>query len=294
MLYLNQSCIILDKPSGISSNNALKKVKQKLNQKKAGFSGTLDPMASGLLIIFFNKATKLCSMFLNANKNYEAIMQLGVISSTGDLDGDIISRNNVPKITENDLKKLEIKYTGTISQVPPMYSALKHNGVRLYEYARKGIHIDRPSRQINIFKIKLNLIDKDHISIKVKCSKGTYIRTLVEQIGNDIGCGALVSKLRRTKINEIDLSKSIKLDDLISLSEEDIYKKYIINADKLLHNINCCYLSEINIKKIINGDKVKIDDNACAIVRIYDLDKKFIGIGKINDNFELSPNKIFV
>ena len=294
MLYLNQSCIILDKPSGISSNNALKKVKQKLNQKKAGFSGTLDPMASGLLIIFFNKATKLCSMFLNANKNYEAIMQLGVISSTGDLDGDIISRNNVPKITENDLKKLEIKYTGTISQVPPMYSALKHNGVRLYEYARKGIHIDRPSRQINIFKIKLNLIDKDHISIKVKCSKGTYIRTLVEQIGNDIGCGALVSKLRRTKINEIDLSKSIKLDDLISLSEEDIYKKYIINADKLLHDINCCYLSEINIKKIINGDKVKIDDNACAIVRIYDLDKKFIGIGKINDNFELSPNKIFV
>ena len=294
MLYLDQSCIILDKPSGISSNNALKKVKQKLNQKKAGFSGTLDPMASGLLIIFFNKATKLCSMFLNANKNYEAIMQLGVISSTGDLDGDIISRNNVPKITENDLEKLEIKYTGTVSQVPPMYSALKHNGIRLYEYARKGIHIDRPSREINIFKIKLNLIDKDHISIKVKCSKGTYIRTLVEQIGNDIGCGALVSKLRRTKINEIDLSKSIKLGDLISLPEEDIYKKYIINADKLLHDINCCYLSEINIKKIINGDKVKIDDNACAIVRIYDLDKKFIGIGKINDNFELSPNKIFV
>ena len=294
MLYLDQSCIILDKPSGISSNNALKKVKQKLNQKKAGFSGTLDPMASGLLIIFFNKATKLCSMFLNANKNYEAIMQLGVISSTGDLDGDIISRNNVPKITENDLEKLEIKYTGTVSQVPPMYSALKHNGIRLYEYARKGIHIDRPSREINIFKIKLNLIDKDHISIKVKCSKGTYIRTLVEQIGNDIGCGALVSKLRRTKINEIDLSKSIKLGDLISLPEEDIYKKYIINADKLLHDINCCYLSEINIKKIINGDKVKINDNACAIVRIYDLDKNFIGIGKINDNFELSPNKIFV
>tara|TARA_B110000014_G_C20029469_1_gene534557 strand:- start:106 stop:990 length:885 start_codon:yes stop_codon:yes gene_type:complete len=294
MLYLSQSCIILDKPSGISSNAALKKVKQKLNQKKAGFSGTLDPLASGLLIIFFNKATKLCSMFLNANKNYEAIMQLGVISSTGDLDGDIISRSNVPNITENDLEKLEAKYTGTVSQVPPMYSALKYNGIRLYEYARKGIHVDRPSREINIFKIKLKLIDKNHISIKVKCSKGTYIRTLVEQIGNDIGCGALVSKLRRTKINEIDLSKSIKLDDLISLSEEDIHKKYIINADKLLHHINCCYISEINIKKIINGDKVKINENACEIVRIYDLDKKFIGIGKINDNFELSPNKIFV
>ncbi|MBT7543124.1 MAG: tRNA pseudouridine(55) synthase TruB [Gammaproteobacteria bacterium] len=294
MLDLSKSCLILDKPSGISSNNALKEVKKKLHQKKAGFSGTLDPLASGLLIIFFNKATKLCSLFLNANKNYEAIMKLGVTSTTADLDGEIIKRSDIPDIAKKDLEKLEIKYTGKVNQVPPMYSALKYNGMRLYEYARKGINIDRPSREINIFKIELILLDKNHISIKVKCSKGTYIRTLAEQIGNDIGCGAIVSELRRTKINEIDLSKSIKLNDLLSSSEEDICKKYIVNADVLLQDINSCYLSKSDTKEIVNGNKVKINENPCEIVRIYDLDKKFIGIGKINDNFELLPNKIFV
>ena len=294
MYNYTQSCLIIDKPSGISSNEVLTKVKKKLNQKKAGFSGTLDPLASGLLIIFFNKATKLCSYFLNADKSYEAIAKLGQISNTGDSDGEILATNNIPDLNTINLKNLEKKYTGIINQIPPMHSALKYKGIRLYKYARDGINIERQPREIKIYNIKLNIIDEEHISIKVKCSKGTYIRTLIEQLGEDIGCGALVSKLVRTHINDICLSRSVNLDNFLNSSEKDICDKYIINVDEMLYNTNSCYLSEINKSKVLNGNKVIIDEKAIEIVRIYDENKRFIGIGKVNDNNELLPKKILI
>jgi tRNA pseudouridine55 synthase len=290
----SQSCVILDKPSGISSNQALAKIKKKISQKKAGFSGTLDPLASGLLIIFFNKATKLCSYFLDADKSYEAVARLGETSTTADLDGEILSSNDVPNLNELDINMLEKKYTGVISQTPPMYSALKHKGVRLYKYAREGINIDRPSREIEIYSIKMNIIDDNHMFIKVRCSKGTYIRTLVEQIGLDIGCGALVSKLTRTDINDINISKSVSLEDFLSSSEQDIYKKYIINGDLLLSNTDTCFLSDLDKDLVLKGNKVKIKSKSSELVRIYDEDKNFLGIGKINEDSELLPKKILV
>ena len=289
-----QSCIILDKPSGISSNQALSKVKKKISQKKAGFSGTLDPLASGLLIIFFNKATKLCSYFLNADKSYEAIAILGKTSTTGDLDGDILSSNNIPDLKKLDISMLEKKYTGIIKQTPPMYSAIKHKGVRLYKYAREGINIDRPPREIEIFSIKINIIDNSQLFIKVRCSKGTYIRTLVEQIGIDIGCGALVSKLVRTGINDINISKSVGLENFLSSSDEEICKKYIINGDLLLSKTSTCFVSDLNKGQILKGNKVKIKSEPCELIRIYDKDKNFLGIGKINEELELLPKKILV
>ena len=289
-----QSCIILDKPSGISSNQALSKVKKKISQKKAGFSGTLDPLASGLLIIFFNKATKLCSYFLNADKSYEAIAILGKTSTTGDLDGDILSSNNIPDLKKLDISILEKKYTGIIKQTPPMYSAIKHKGVRLYKYAREGINIDLPPREIEIFSIKINIIDNSQLFIKVRCSKGTYIRTLVEQIGIDIGCGALVSKLVRTGINDINISKSVGLENFLSSSDEEICKKYIINGDLLLSKTSTCFVSDLNKEQILKGNKVKIKSEPCELIRIYDKDKNFLGIGKINEELELLPKKILV
>ena len=289
-----QSCIILDKPSGIYSNQALSKVKKKISQKKAGFSGTLDPLASGLLIIFFNKATKLCSYFLNADKSYEAIAILGKTSTTGDLDGDILSSNNIPDLKKLDISMLEKKYTGIIKQTPPMYSAIKHKGVRLYKYAREGINIDRPPREIEIFSIKINIIDNSQLFIKVSCSKGTYIRTLVEQIGIDIGCGALVSKLVRTGINDINISKSVGLENFLSSSDEEICKKYIINGDLLLSKTSTCFVSDLNKGQILKGNKVKIKSEPCELIRIYDKDKNFLGIGKINEELELLPKKILV
>ena len=191
-----QSCLLLNKPSGISSNEVLTKVKKKINQKKAGFSGTLDPLASGLLIIFFNKATKLCSFFLNSSKSYEAVIKLGLTSSTGDLDGKIKTTNITPNL--KNLNTIEKKYLGEVFQVPPMYSALKYKGVRLYEYARKGISIDRKPRKIVIHDLKLSVLNDKELFLQVKCSKGTYIRTLAEQIGKDLGSGGTVACLLYT------------------------------------------------------------------------------------------------
>ena len=294
MSDFKQSCLILDKPSGISSNQALAKIKKKINQKKAGFSGTLDPLASGLLIIFFNKATKLCSLFLGADKSYEATIKLGYVSETGDSEGEIISVKDVPNLNNHDLRALEKKYTGVIEQVPPMYSALKHKGVRLYEYARKGINIERDPRKVTIYNIRLDIIDRGHIALKVKCSKGTYIRTLAEQIGEDIGCGALISKLVRTKINNIDLSSAVNFEDFLLSSDKDICEKHMRNVDSILDNIDAYQLSETDKIKILNGNKVLIDAKPCKMLKIYDLTDNFLGVGEVNNNSELIPKKILV
>jgi len=294
MSDFKQSCLILDKPSGMSSNQALAQIKKRINQKKAGFSGTLDPLASGLLIIFFNKATKLCSLFLGADKSYEATIKLGYVSETGDSDGEIISVKDVPSLDEKDLRILEEKYTGVIEQVPPMYSALKHKGVRLYEYARKGINIERDSRKVTIYNIRLDIIDKSNLALKVKCSKGTYIRTLAEQIGEDIGCGALLSKLVRTQINNIDLSSAVNFKDFLSSSDKDICEKHMKNVDSILDNVDACQLSETNKIKILNGNKVLIDSKPCEMLKIYDLKDNFLGVGEVNNNSELIPKKILV
>jgi len=294
MSSLSQSCIILNKPSGISSNDALSKVKKKLNQKKAGYSGTLDPLASGVLIIFFNKATKLCSYFLNADKTYNAVARFGQISDTGDLDGEIVKHNAQVSLNDIDLNILENKFTGIVKQTPPMYSALKYKGVPLYKYARKGITIERDKRDINIYSIKLKILDSTHMSLEVVCSKGTYIRTLVEQIGDEIGSGALVSKLERTKINNISIDKSISLDDLLTSSFDDILNNHIINVDQLLENVDSFYISNNDSIKILNGDKLDVNHKPCETIKIYDENKKFLGIGNINRNSVLFPKKILV
>ena len=294
MLDFKQSCIILDKPPGISSNHALSKVKKKLSQRKAGFSGTLDPLASGLLIIFLNKATKLCSSFLNADKSYEATIKLGITSTTGDITGEIIASSKIPDISDIDLKKIEEKFMGIIEQTPPMYSALKHKGIRLYEYARKGINVPRASRNVIIHNINLRKLNKENLLLEVNCSKGTYIRALAEKIGEEIGCGGLISSLKRTKIADIDLSKSINLDILLSSTTEEIFDKYIINVDLLLSGATSHELLDNEVIKILNGSKIKTNKRPSKTVKIYDSCGRFIGVGEINENSELLPKKILL
>ena len=289
-----QSCLLINKPSGISSNKVLTELKKKLNQNKAGFSGTLDPLASGLLIIFFNKATKLCSYFLDSDKKYEAIAILGKTSSTGDADGIIKDGSLIPNISINNLNELEKKFTGKISQIPPMYSALKYHGTPLYKYAREGITIERKSRNIEIFKIEIKKINDVNLCIKVHCSKGTYIRTLIEQIGEEIGCGAYLKKLVRTQIKDISLSKSVDFDKFLAIDSKDEVAKHLINIDMLLNNTYSCYIDELHKKKILNGNKVLIDENSRNFVKIYDKSSRFLGVGTINKNSELIPKKILI
>ena len=175
-----------------------------------------------------------------------------------------------------------------------MYSALKHHGTPLYKYAREGITIERKPRNIEIFKIEIKKINDVNLGIKVHCSKGTYIRTLIEQIGEEIGCGAFLKKLVRTQIKDISLSKSVDFDKFLNIDSKDEVAKHLINIDILLNNTYSCYVDELHKKKILNGNKVLIDENSRSFVKIYDKSSRFLGVGTINKNSELIPKKILI
>jgi tRNA pseudouridine55 synthase len=215
--------LLLDKPIGLSSNQALQKAKWLLRADKAGHTGTLDPLATGVLPLCFGAATKFSQIQLDADKTYEAILLLGLKTSTGDAEGDVIQTRPVPDITPELLEKLTTQFTGPLTQIPPMYSALKKDGKALYEYARKGEEVEREARNIVIYELNMALSQdiraQAAIKIIVKCSKGTYIRTLGEDIGEAMGCGAHLGSLRRIETGGYTADQSISLPDLEAMDE---------------------------------------------------------------------------
>lgn len=213
--------LLLDKPLGISSNDALQKAKWLLRAEKAGHTGTLDPMATGVLPLCFGAATKFSQLHLDADKTYEALAQLGVRTATGDSEGEVIERREVPAITPERLAGVQAAFTGAITQVPPMHSALKKDGKALYEYARAGIEIERASRAVKVFDLQLSLAGTALLKIVAKVSKGTYIRTLGEDIGQALGCGAHLVSLRRTATGPFDASRCLTLTELEELPESE-------------------------------------------------------------------------
>jgi tRNA pseudouridine55 synthase len=214
--------LLLDKPLGWSSNDALQKVKWLLRAEKAGHTGTLDPLATGVLPLCFGAATKFSQLQLDADKTYEAVLCLGVKTSTADAEGEVIATRPVV-VSAADVARVQEKFTGLISQLPPMHSALKKDGKALYEYARAGIEVERASREVQIFDLQLTLMDADALqpSIKLvaKCSKGTYIRTLGEDIGEALGCGAHLSALRRIATGGFDEAQCVTLEALEAMTE---------------------------------------------------------------------------
>lgn len=211
--------ILLDKPSGISSNSALQKVKRLLSAKKAGHAGTLDPLATGMLLIALNGATKFLNQALRFDKTYWVVMQLGVRTNTSDAEGAVIARRAVPALTLEDIDHAFDAFRGTIQQIPSMFSALKHNGVPLYEYARKGITIERATRTITIYDLTVLSLDNHFVCFAVKCSTGTYVRTIVDDIGEALGCGAHVTQLRRLSIGPFTENQMITLDHIEALRD---------------------------------------------------------------------------
>lgn len=211
--------LLLDKPAGWSSNDALVKAKRLLNAMKAGHTGTLDPFATGLLPLCFGEATKFSQDLLEADKTYEAVVHLGIITSTGDTEGDVISTKAVD-VTPGQIEATLAKFRGPISQIPPMHSALKRDGKPLYEYARAGITLERQARQVTIHDLMLLSYDAPYLRIRVACSKGTYIRVLGEDIGAELGCGAHLQQLRRTGVGELTLDNGITLDQFTALADE--------------------------------------------------------------------------
>ncbi len=215
--------LLLDKPIGLSSNDALQKAKWLLRAEKAGHTGTLDPLATGVLPLCFGAATKFSALQLEANKTYEATAVLGIKTSTGDAEGDVIARREV-NVTQADIDRVEKLFTGPISQVPPMHSALKKDGKALYEYAREGITLEREARNVTIYKLNIALaqsnIAQAAIKIVATVSKGTYIRTLGEDIGEALGCGAHLSALRRTHTGGLDIKDAVTLLQLEAMTEQ--------------------------------------------------------------------------
>ena len=281
---------LLDKPLGFSSNQALKKIQWLFNAKKAGHTGTLDPMASGLLPICLGEATKFSHRLLDANKSYIAIIHLGVTTSTGDQEGEVVSEKKVA-LNEAQLKDTLKKFIGDITQIPPMYSALKFAGKPLYEYAREGIEIERKSRLIKIYDIKLISIEESIITIEVDCSKGTYIRTLAEDIGKTLGCGAHLKGLTRTQTGNFKLSDALTIEALEAMSMPS-REKVLLPTDALLEGLSSIKLTMAQTEAIKKGQSIDFISENDKEVRLYSASGQFVGVGQSDLQGRLFPKRL--
>jgi tRNA pseudouridine55 synthase len=257
--------LLLDKPLGLSSNDALQKAKWLLRAEKAGHTGTLDPLATGVLPLCFGAATKFSALQLDAVKTYEATAILGVKTSTGDAEGEVISRREV-KVSADDLARVQQQFTGKISQVPPMHSALKRDGKALYEYARAGIELEREARPVEIYALNLRLapvnIEYFAINIVAKVSKGTYIRTLGEDIGEALGCGAHLSHLRRIDTGGLSVEQAVTLSELEAMQEDERMAQ-LLPVERLLAGHQTVSLDVDNAGRFLSGlrRRTELPDN---------------------------------
>ena len=272
--YPVHGVLLLDKPLGWSSNDALQKVKWLLRAEKAGHTGTLDPLATGVLPLCFGAATKFSQLQLDADKEYEATALLGVKTSTGDAEGDVIAVRPV-HVTEEDIARVLPSFTGPISQTPPMHSALKKDGKALYEYARAGIEVERASRAVTIHALKVTLAPVDvaqaAIEMIVKCSKGTYIRTLGEDIGEALGCGAHLTRLRRTATGNFTVSQCVTLEALQAMTEEERLA-CLLPVNALLEHHTVVTLDSENAGRFLSGMRRKGNWPDEEMVAVYDTD----------------------
>ena len=251
--------LLLDKPLRLSSNEALQKAKWLLRAEKAGHTGTLDPMASGLLPLCFGAATKFSQVSLDADKAYEAVVQLGVRTSTGDSEGEVLERRDVA-VDDAQIEAVRGAFVGEISQIPPMHSALKKDGRPLYEYAREGLDLDRVARQVQIHQLQARRDPQDasRLLLSVRCSKGTYIRTLAEDIGQHLGCGASLAALRRTGSGGLTLASSVTLEQLESMTELE-RMACLQPVDALLTAWPAVHLNEHDAARFLSGMRRRID-----------------------------------
>lgn len=277
------------KTKGITSFDAVKVIKKISNTKHVGHTGTLDPLAEGVLPICLGKATKLVDYIMNDYKVYSTVLKLGFISDTYDREGSIVEENAV-NVTLEQIEEAVLSFVGEINQIPPMYSALKVNGKRLYELARKGIEVERKPRPIHIYEINNIDIKIPYVSFNVKCSKGTYIRSLCYDIGRELKCGALMWKLNRIATGNFTAEKAVKLDEL----SEDNIVNYLIPLDEALHMYDKIFLDDSLEKLLVNGVCIKnysllpcMEND--KLFRVYLKNKGFIGLGiKTENGFKIT------
>ena len=287
--------LLLDKPVGISSNDALQRVKHLFHAQKAGHTGSLDPLASGLLPLCFGMATRLSAFLLDADKRYEVRVRLGETTTTGDAEGEVLERRPVEGIGREQIEAVLPQFTGVISQVPPMYSAIKHKGERLYKLAREGIEVERKPREITIHAMRLGDIEGEEFDLYVHCSKGTYVRTLAEDIGEALGCGAHVVALRRSGVGPYAGHPMVSMEQIEQAAAEGnaALDALLLPVDTALGDWPAVHLNADASYYLKMGQPVVVPRAPTeGWVRLYEEPDRFIGVGQVQDDGRIAPKRL--
>jgi tRNA pseudouridine55 synthase len=286
--------LLLDKPLGLSSNHALQRVKRLFDARKAGHTGSLDPLADGMLPICFGDATKLSAFLLDADKHYRFRIRLGVTTATGDTEGEVVQERSPEGITRADIEGVLPDFVGRISQLPPMYSALKHQGKRLYELAREGVEVEREPREVTIHSLELGEVDLPEFELDVRCSKGTYVRTLAEDIGEALGCGAHVTKLRRTGVGPYTARPMIDMAQVEAAAEQGhaALDALLLPIDTALSDWPSVHVGADAAFYLQQGQAVLVPKAPTeGWVRIYQ-GEDFLAVGQVQDDGRIAPKRL--
>lgn len=289
--------LLLDKPVGWTSNAALQAVKRLYQAQKAGHTGSLDPLASGLLPICLGEATKLSGLLLNADKAYRFIGRLGVTTTTGDAEGEILVTRPVGPLGRERVEAALRRFTGTIQQVPPMYSALKRNGQPLYKLARKGIEVERAPREVIVRELRLLRLDGEELECELRCSKGTYVRTLATDLGEELGCGAHVAALRRTAVEPYDTARMVTLEALRERAEQGLaaLDEALLPVDSALPDWPAVRVRGDAAFYLRQGQPILAPRAPTqGWVRLYEGEERFLGIGEILDDGRVALRRLLL
>lgn len=281
--------LLLDKASGMTSNDALQKARRLFSAAKGGHTGTLDPMATGLLPLCFGEATKFSADLLDADKTYEADVKLGITTDTGDAEGQVLT-NAAVTTSIADVERLLPRFTGPIKQVPPMHSALKRDGRPLYELARQGIEVEREARDVTIHALDMLGLEGDVLRLRVSCSKGTYIRVLAADIGQVLGCGAHLTALRRTQVGDLVLERSVTLSQL-EPQDEVQRGAHLLPVDALLQSLPAVHLAAAEANRFSHGNPVTLPTGLLGKIRVY-AEGRLLGVGEPGPGSLLWPKRL--
>ena len=282
--------LLLDKPLGLSSNDALQKARRLFNAAKAGHTGTLDPLATGLLPLCFGEATKFAGELLDADKTYLATVRLGVTTETADAEGRVLATRPVA-VSDRQLAEALGRFTGDIDQLPPMHSALKRDGKPFYEFARQGVELERSRRRVTVHGLTLLGRREDCFEVEAVCSKGTYVRTLAADIGEALGCGAHLAALRRTGIGGLDVADAHSLAELEARTP-DGRDSLLLAVDALLGKVERADLSAAEMERILHGQPVRWIGGPMARYRLYGSGGQFLGLGRMSADGWLNPRRL--